>query len=249
MKKIIGISLAVLFGIIAILLIVSALTPPKRKVIPKILLEKISGNKLLTNDSTTLFDKDGNVYNTVTIGTQTWMTQKLKTTKYNNGTDIPLVTDSTVWNSLTTPSYSWYDNDFTNKDTYLGALYNWYAASSGKLCPTGWHVPTDAEWTTLIDYLGGSKVAGGKLKGTGTIYWMGSNKGSTNDYGFTALPGGDRGGKRGSFCSIGYYGCWWSSTEKSSTNAWYRMMHFASNHVSRKNFPKNFGYSIRCLKD
>jgi uncharacterized protein (TIGR02145 family) len=176
------------------------------------------------------------------------MTQNLKTTKYNNGTDIPLVTDSTVWNSLTTPGYCWFDNDATNKDTYYGAYYNWYAAISGKLCPTGWHVPTDAEWTTLTDYLGGSKVAGGKLKVTGSTYWMGSDKSSTNDYGFTALPGGNRGNK-GSFCGIGAFGSWWSSTEKSSTNAWYRMIHFTTSHVSRKNFHKDWGYSVRCLKN
>jgi uncharacterized protein (TIGR02145 family) len=176
------------------------------------------------------------------------MTKNLKTTRYSDGTDIPLITDRTVWSNLTTPAYCWYDNDTTNKDTYYGALYNWYAVNSGRLCPVGWHVPTDAEWTTLTDYLGGSKVAGGKLKETGTTDWMGSNKNSTDDYGFTALPGGDR-GKKGSFCSVGYYGSWWSSTEKSSTNAWYRMMHFASSHVSRKNWVKNWGHSVRCMKN
>jgi uncharacterized protein (TIGR02145 family) len=248
MKKIIKISLVVLFGIIVIFIILDVLIPAKRKVISKIPVERIGDNKLLTNDSTAVIDKDGNVYSTVTIGTQTWITQNLKTTRYNDGTDIPLVTDSTVWSSLTTPGYCWYNNDATNKDTYYGGYYNWYAASSGKLCPTGWHVPTDTEWTTLTDYLGGSKVAGGKLKETGTTDWMGSNKNSTDDYGFSALPGGDR-GKKGSFCSVGYYGSWWSSTEKSSMNAWYRMMHFASSNVSRKNWVKNWGHSIRCLKD
>ena len=117
----------------------------------------------------TVTDIDGNVYHTVTIGTQTWMVENLKTTKYNDGTAIPLVTDSTAWLNLTTPGYCWYNNDAaTYKNTY-GALYNWFTVNTSKLAPSGWHVPTDAEWTTLITYLGGETVAGGQMKSTGTI--------------------------------------------------------------------------------
>ena len=109
-------------------------------------------------------DIDGNAYNKVTIGRQTWLVENLRTTKYNDGTLIPLVQDNTAWSNLITPGYCWFDNDeVANKNPY-GALYNWYAVNTGKLCPSGWHVPTDTEWTTLIDNLGGLDVAGGKLK-------------------------------------------------------------------------------------
>ena len=122
-----------------------------------------------TPTATTVSDADGYVYHTVTIGAQVWMVENLKTTKYNDGTAIPLVTDSTAWAILTIPGYCWYNNDaVTYKATY-GALYNWYAVNTGKLAPKGWHVPADAEWTKLITFLGGEDVAGGKMKSTGTI--------------------------------------------------------------------------------
>ena len=117
-------------------------------------------------------DDDGNVYHSVTIGTQVWMVENLKTTKYNDGTSIPLVTDATDWHNLLTPGYCWNNNDeATYKATY-GALYNWYTVNTGNLCPTGWHVPGDAEWTTLTTYLGGEDVAGGKLKEVGITHWL-----------------------------------------------------------------------------
>ena len=127
-------------------------------------------------------DVDGNTYNVVAIGTQVWMAENLKTTKYKNGTAIPLITDLTAWMSLTTPGYCWYDATY-------GALYNFYTLSTGSLCPTGWHIPSDAEWTTLTDYLGGETVAGGKLKETGTAHWTTPNSGATNAFGFKGLPG------------------------------------------------------------
>lgn len=111
----------------------------------------------------TVTDIDGNVYNTVEIGTQQWMAENLKVTS-NEGTAIPLVTDGIGWNNLTTPGYCWYNNDNTTYGDVYGALYNWYGVNAGNFCPVGWHVPTDAEWTVLNDYLGGSSVAGGKLK-------------------------------------------------------------------------------------
>jgi uncharacterized protein (TIGR02145 family) len=170
----------------------------------------------------TVTDIDGNVYHTVTIGTQTWMVENLKTTHYRDGEAIPYVTDSAIWNGLSTPAYCFYNNDaVANKATY-GALYNWYTASSPKLCPVGWHVPTDAEWTTLMTYLGGQIVAGGKLKEQGTAHWNSPNTGADNSTGFTAVPGGCRTMGLIQFYEIGTFGYWWSSTETSAKFAWYR---------------------------
>jgi uncharacterized protein (TIGR02145 family) len=197
---------------------------------------------------TTVTDNDGNVYNTVTIGTQTWMAENLKTTKYNDNTSIPLVTDNTAWAALTTSGYCWYNNDAATYKATYGALYNWYTVNTGKLCPTGWHVPTDAEWTTLTTYLGGESIAGGKLKATGTTYWASPNTGATNESGFTALPGGYRYGN-GTCFSIGGYGIWWSSTEYSATYAWYRAVSYDDADVNRFSDYKQDGLSVRCLRD
>ncbi len=199
------------------------------------------------------------IYNTVTIGTQLWMAENLKTTKYNDGTPIPNVTDNTAWAALTTGAFSDYNNTPANSTIY-GRLYNWYAvdnnaatkvASNGgkNVCPTGWHVPTDAEWTTLTTYLGGESVAGGKLKETGTTHWLSPNTGATNETGFTALPGGNRYGD-GSFDNIGGDGNWWSSTEYSTTTpAWYRLMHYSGATVYRGYNDKQSGFSVRCVRD
>ncbi|MCB9001260.1 MAG: fibrobacter succinogenes major paralogous domain-containing protein [Bacteroidales bacterium] len=165
----------------------------------------------ITTTNGTVTDIDGNTYITVTIGNQVWMAENLKTTHYNDGTAIPNVTDGNEWAALTTGAYCWYSNATAYKDTY-GALYNWYAVNTGKLAPTGWHVATDAEWTTLTTYLGGESVAGGKLKETDTTHWASPNTGATNETGFTALPGGYR-GRGGAFGGIGGYGYWWSATE------------------------------------
>jgi uncharacterized protein (TIGR02145 family) len=195
----------------------------------------------------TVKDNDGNVYKTVTIGTQVWMAENLKTTKYNDGTAIPLVTDDKVWDALTTPAYCWYKNDATaNKNTY-GASYNWYTVGTNKICPKGWHVPTDVEWTTLTTYLGGESVAGGKLKETGTTHWESPNTGATNESGFKALSGGDR--ESGVFSYIGYSGYWWSATGTNATEARYRYMAYHGSKVERNSIFKKMGYSVRCLRD
>jgi uncharacterized protein (TIGR02145 family) len=192
--------------------------------------------------------RDAKEYKWVKIGIQVWMADNLKTTKYNDGTDIPLVTDNTAWFNLTTPGYCWYNNDkATYGDTY-GALYNWYTVETSNLCPSGWHVPTDAEWTTLTDSLGGTSVAGGKLKEAGTTHWSSPNTGATNETGFTALPGGAR-FSLGPFYFVGSYGHWWSSTEDSSTNAWSRNMYCDNADVDREYNDKKFGFSVRCLRD
>ena len=191
-------------------------------------------------------DIEGNIYNTVTIGTQTWMAENMKATKYNDGTAIPLVTDGMAW-SEPTPGYCFYNNDATTYKNTYGALYNWWTVNTGKLCPAGWHVPTDAEWTTLITYLGGEAVAGGKLKETGRTHWLMWNEGATNESGFTALPGGHR--PEDGFLTIGYAGYWWSSTEwPNNPVAWLRFMDSSPNVTSCYDV-KLDGFSVRCLKD
>ena len=192
-------------------------------------------------------DIDGNTYKTVTIGTQTWMAENLKVTKYNDGIAIPNVTNNTAWRELTTGALCDYDNTPSNSETY-GKLYNWHAVNTGKLCPTGWHVPSDAEWTELTDYLGGTSVAGGKLKETGTTHWASPNAGATNETGFTALPGGLR-YNNGSFYNIGNHGYWWSAAENYAVSAWYRYMYYNNSGVSRGNDNKELGFSVRCVRD
>jgi uncharacterized protein (TIGR02145 family) len=122
-----------------------------------------------TSSSGTVTDIDGNVYQTVTLGGQVWMAENLKVTRYRNGDPIPCVNDASAWSGLSTGAYCHYNNDFNNAAIY-GRLYNWYAVSDSRnIAPGGWHVPTDTEWQTLVDLLGGSSVAGGKMKTTGTI--------------------------------------------------------------------------------
>jgi uncharacterized protein (TIGR02145 family) len=203
----------------------------------------------------TISDIDGNVYKTITIGNQVWMKENLKTTKYNDGKAIPLVKDDMVWKELTTPAFCWNYNDETANKNKYGALYNWYTVNTNKLCPRGWHVPTNAEWTILTTYLGGESVAGGKLKETGITHWESPNTGATNEKGFTALPGGSR-NYAGAFNYTGSNviffrsnGCWWSSTGLSDFNAYYRRLYNSLSEVYSSLSVKQFGYSIRCMKD
>jgi uncharacterized protein (TIGR02145 family) len=193
-------------------------------------------------------DDDGNVYHSVTIGTQVWMVENLKSTKFNDGTSIPLVTDATEWQNLSTPAYCWTNNDAATYKATYGALYNWYTVNTGNLCPGGWHVPGDAEWTTLTTYLGGEDVAGGKLKEAGTTHWMNPNEEATNESGFTALPGGER-LFNGTFPGTGAGGYWWSSTEHSASFGWYRFMYYLLGYVDRDYESKESGLSVRCIKD
>ncbi len=186
-------------------------------------------------------------YKTVYINGKEWLAENLLTTAYNDGTAIPNVTEKAAWAGLSTGAYCWHSNDINNKSTY-GALYNWHAVNSGKLAPTGWHVPTDAEWTALTDYLGGLDVAGGKLKETGTTHWNSTNNGATNETGFTALPGGSR-SHTGAFFSIGEHGDWWSTTEFDTQNAWIRRLSYNYRNVQRYSYSKGYGYSVRCVRD
>jgi len=206
------------------------------------------GNEIAFGTEGTVTDIDGNIYHSVTIGTQVWLVENLKTTKYRNGSAIPNVTDNTAWSILTTGAYSDYNNTPSNSDTY-GRLYNWYAATNVQnICPLGWHIPTDAEWTTLTTYLGGEPVAGGKLKETGTTHWLSPNTGATNESGFTALPGGNR-SNSGVFSGIGGNGFWWSSTNFNTVFAWNLYMSYYNSTVVRSNYNMAYGFSVRCIKD
>jgi uncharacterized protein (TIGR02145 family) len=200
-------------------------------------------------------DIDNNRYDIITIGRQTWMAENLKTTRYNDGTVIPLVTNGTAWEDSSTnkaAAYCWYNNETTNLITY-GALYSWYAVdtlSNGNknVCPTGWHVPTDGEWTTLTTYLGGTGVAGGKMKEAGLAHWITPNTGATNESSFAGLPGGYRVGG-GTFFNIGSGGHWWSSAESNTTLAWDRDLYSYFGNVYRYYDFKGSGFSVRCLRD
>ena len=196
----------------------------------------------------------------VTICSQTWATRNLDVTTYSDGTIIPQVTDPTAWANLTTGAWCYYNNDPANGAVY-GKLYNWYAAAGiydaaslanpalrKKLAPTGWHVPTDAEWTTLTTCLGGETIAGGKMKETGTAHWQSPNQDATNSSGFTGLPGGYR-YNNGTFYFIGYNGYWWSSSEDFTTYAWYRDMYYYNGIALSYYYNKENGFSVRCLRD
>jgi uncharacterized protein (TIGR02145 family) len=199
-------------------------------------------------------DLEGNTYKTVYIGSQQWMGENLKTSKYNDGTMIPNITDNTQWANLTTGAWSYYNNDATNNSKY-GKLYNWYAVSSTtngskNLCPTGWHVPTDTEWTVLTDYLGGESIAGGKMKEAGTSSWSNPNTDASNSSLLTYLPGGDR-SSEGYFNFFGINGNGWSSSENIILNgwAWCRPLDHNNGAANRKYSTKKNGLSVRCLRD
>ena len=198
-------------------------------------------------------DVDNNSYKTVTIGTQVWMAENLKVSKYNDGTNIPNEPDNNNWSQLTTGAWVYYNNDEANNDKY-GKLYNWYSLSptmngNKNVCPIGWHVPTDAEWTVLTDYLGGEGVAGGRMKEVGTTNWNSPNNFATNISLFTLLPGGYR-NYDGSFYTIGDTGSWWSSKDSYAEHAWYLYQHGDDAKINRRDHAqiKN-GLSVRCLKD
>jgi uncharacterized protein (TIGR02145 family) len=193
-------------------------------------------------------DKEGNFYHFVKIGTQVWMVENLKTTLFNDSSAIDYVEDSTPWNSRITAGYCWYDSDETTYKNTYGALYNWYAVGSGNLCPTGWHVPSDSEWSTLSNYLGGVTLSGGKLKETGVLHWKIPNAGATNETGFTALPGGYR-NNTGLFENIGNYGQWWSTSAGTANVSYYRYLYYGNSSIISSFVNQKYGLSVRCLKN
>lgn len=209
-----------------------------------------TSNKTINFNFVLCRDGDFNIYPVVAIGSQVWMAENLKTTKYNDGvTAIPDVTDNTAWAGLSTGAYCDYLNVPTYSATY-GRLYNWYAIAATNpknVCPTGWHVSTDAEWTTLQTYLGGGAVSGDKLKEKGTLHWSSPNTG-TNETGFTALPGGYR-SQSGTFGLLGTWGFWWSSTEATPTSGYYRYMLNTNGSLGSVDNDKHGAFYIRCVKD
>ena len=198
----------------------------------------------------TMNDQQGNEYKTIVIGAQEWMAENLKTTIYRNGNVIDNLTDDSQWFGLTTGAWASYNND-NQYDCPYGKVYNWFAVADPRyLCPTGWHVPTDGEWTTLYDYLGGlgSEFAGGKMKTTGSQYWNSPNQYATNESGFSGLPGGYR-DYYGDFSNVGYGGSWWSSSESGTLNAWKRLLSFDFGSAFKGTYDKRSGLSVRCLRD
>jgi uncharacterized protein (TIGR02145 family) len=198
-------------------------------------------------DAQTVKDVDGNVYKTDTIGSQIWLKENLKVTKYNDGSAIRLVTDSTVWSKLTTPGYCWYGNNKSKyKDPY-GALYNWYTVNSNKLCPTSWHVPSFEEWKVLL-YSNGNNI-GGKLKEIDFIHWVRPNVDATNETDFTALPSGRR-DENGSFNSVGLEGEFWSSSYGiEGISTWTIGLSYEHGGFNLGNMSNTYGLSVRCIKD
>jgi len=204
----------------------------------------------VASDPNVCKDIDGNTYRTVQIGNQLWMAENLKVTHYRNGDAIPNVTDNAEWLNLTTGACCSYDNNSSNASTY-GYLYNWFTVNDGRyIAPAGWHVPTDAEWQILVDYLGGNSVAG-KLREAGTNHWDSPNSGATNESGFTALPGGWRHHfGDGSFSDLGSNACFWTATEYDADNAWSRYLgHNNYLLVYRTYIGKQGGLSVRLLRD
>jgi len=207
------------------------------------------GNDISITTLNLPIDVDGNVYDTVVIGTQVWMSKNLRVSKYRNGDAIPTNLSNTTWSSTTSGAYAIYNASAAN-DSIYGKLYNWYCVADPRgLCPVGWHVPSDAEWTILENFLGGSSVAGGKLKSVSPL-WQSPNTGATNSSGFSGLPGGVTSWNGIYYSYIGKNGLWWSSTQLSVT-AWYRALNSYNGNVDRggwNNF-KRCGWSVRCVKD
>ena len=194
-------------------------------------------------------DADGNAYNTVTIGSQVWLKENLKTTKYSDNSPIPLVEDAASWKKLEVPAYCWYNNDSSSYKATYGALYNWHVINTNKICPTGWHVPSNDDWTALTEYLGGVSIAGNKLKESGTAHWALNDVNTTNSSGFTALPGGYRSDLDGSFSNLSNYGTWWSTStfQKDYIIVWSL---FSNEQSITSEFQlRTTGHYVRCLKD
>ena len=199
----------------------------------------------------TMSDVDGNNYKTIVIGSQTWMAENLRTTKYRNGDDIPNVTGNSEWINLNSGAFCTYDND-SDLDALatFGRLYNWFSVSDSRnIAPEGWHVATETEWAELATYLEGLTIAGGKLKESGNTHWNAPNTGASNSSGFTALPAGRREYVDGSFINIGYNSFWWTSSAYNPDYSWYFQLSYDFANVVPANFHKQYGFSVRCIKD
>ena len=212
----------------------------------------LTGNK----EVDTVEDIDGNIYKTIRIGNQVWMTENLRVSRYRGGAMIDSIGPGQdhIWEVLESGAWCWYDTTGSGYPGYdreiFGKLYNWYVVGGDSICPEGWHVPSDVEMKILTDYLGGFQIAGGKMKETGTDFWQHPNVGATNESGFTGFPGGLR-RDNGIFIKIGLGGYWWSSTESNSINAYYIWISNDDDFASRDaGFGlKNQGHSVRCVRD
>jgi uncharacterized protein (TIGR02145 family) len=192
-------------------------------------------------------DIDGNAYPIISLGNQVWMAENLRVTKYRNGDPIPNVTGNATWGALTTGAWCWYDNNQAANAIY-GTMYNWYALTDSRgVCPEGWRAPTDDEWTAFTNMLGGTSVAGGKLKATSPL-WSAPNTAATNSTGFSGLPGGYR-NPNGAFDNAEGSGYFWSSTESSATISSIWGLGYTTVTVYLINAPKGYGLSVRCLRD
>lgn len=208
---------------------------------------EVSFKTIAADGTTGTLTYNGYTYKTVYINGKEWLAENLRTTTYNDGQAIPNVTDNATWEGLSTGAYCWYNNNIIYQSVW-GALYNWHAINTGKLAPAGWHVATYAEWNALKTYLGGTDVAGGKLKEVGTTYWTSPNTGATNATGFTAVAGGAR-RYDGTFQHLGFQGFWWNATEYNATNAKNMVMSYISSGLFSFDDSKASGYSVRLVRD
>jgi uncharacterized protein (TIGR02145 family) len=217
------------------------------------------GTELNFKTLESISDIDGNNYNIRAIGSQIWMIENLRTTKYNDGSSIPNVIENAAWIGLKSAAYCWYNNDEATYKNTFGALYNWYTVKTGKLCPAGWHVPSDTEWHQLALYLDPkavipitgiteSIIAGDKLKEAGITHWASPNTGATNETGFTALPAGYRYSLTGDTWGRGALTYWWSSTNIAD-HSWSRRLDNSISDISREYTSNRAGISVRCIKD
>jgi uncharacterized protein (TIGR02145 family) len=212
-----------------------------------VVMDVPEADKTITFNFVQCADYDGNNYAVVKIGGQTWMAENLKTTHRSDGEPLSSITGNLDWQFSYAQSYCWYsNNESTYKNTY-GALYNWYAVNSGYLCPAGWHLPFESEWTVLNDYLAGTNV-GNKLKETGIGHWTSGGAGVTNETGFTALPGGFR-NSNGSFAGLGTHNYYWSSTEISDAESKSHYLVYDASDMTAASGVKQAGYSVRCIKN
>ena len=235
------IAILILLSVVSIIVILNAIGVISLKDVYESISKNIS--------KSTLTDIDGNIYSTVKIGNQVWLGENLKVTHYRNGDPIPNVVKNKNWINLTSGAYCNYNNDINNKNIY-GCLYNWNAVADNRnIAPLGWHVSSVSDWTNLEKNLGGSIIAGGKLKEIGTAHWYSPNTGATNESGFTALPGGGRFFEDGSFVNIGYFCAWWSDTEVEGNAAWFYGLTCITDSIYRNAIYKNTGNSVRLVKD
>lgn len=207
-----------------------------------------AASKTITFNFVACTDPDGNNYQTVTIGSQTWQAQNLRTTKLNDGAEIQLINNDAEWAAITSPALGWYNNNAaTYKDLY-GGYYNWYAINTGKLCPAGWRVPNNTDWNTLFSSLGGANVAGGRLKATGTTFWNAPNTGATNESGFTGLAGSTR-SPSGAFSLLKYIGTFWTTTQADQSYGFFKQLQFDTPAISEAGQVKTYGRNVRCVKE